>query len=256
LKGGKLRQWLTYKAYSFVNSRVGGILYRYFISLGIKKKKAIPQKDPHKTNLAQKENVNIPWGVNRDDTIAVGHGINPLGINIVSQNLPQDQDYEKIREEIINKLNHLTIDGRKVIQNAWKKEDIFNGRYISQVPDIVYLTSEDSNASTTLSKKVFNKRKKIGNRGAHEKAREGIFLAYGQDIKQGMKLGEANITDIAPTILHLYDVPVLEDMDGRVLKEIFKEDSEASQRPVRYQRVSEQERLRAKVRKLKALKNV
>jgi len=256
LKGGKLRQWFTYKAYSFANSRVGGILYRHFSSLRLNKKKAIPQKDRHKTNLAQKENVNLPWGVNRDDTIAVGHGINPLGINIVSQNLPQDEDYEKIREEIINKLNHLTIDGRKVMQNAWKKEDIFNGRYISQVPDIVYLTSEDSHATTTLSKNVFNKRKKIGPIGSHDRAREGIFLAYGRDVKQGMKLGEAKITDIAPTILHLYNVPILEDMDGRVLKEIFKEDSEASQRPVRYQEVSEKERLKAKVRKLKAQKNV
>ena len=175
---------------------------------------------------------------------------------IIKENLTQSQDYETIREEIVNELNHLAINGKKIMQNAWKREDIFHGKYISQVPDIVYLASEDFNATTTLSKNALRKRKKIGTTGCHDKAREGIFLAYGQDVKRGMKPGEANITDIAPTILHLYNVPVLEDMDGRVLKEIFKEDSEASQRPVRYQRVSEKERLRAKIRKLKALKNV
>jgi len=51
-------------------------------------------------------------------------------------------------------------------------------------------------------------------------------------------------------------IPVPREMDGRVLKEIFTEDSEANQRPVKYQRVSEKERLRAKVRNLKTLKNV
>jgi len=39
-------------------------------------------------------------------------------------------------------------------------------------------------------------------------------------------------------------------------KEIFTEDSETYKRPERYQEVSEKERLRAKVRKLKALRNV
>jgi predicted AlkP superfamily phosphohydrolase/phosphomutase len=175
---------------------------------------------------------------------------------IIKENLTQGQDYETIREEIVNELNHLAINGKKVMQNAWKREDIFQGKYISQVPDIVYLASEDLNTTSALAKNALRKRRKISPIGSHDRARDGIFLAYGQDVKQGMKLGEAKITDIAPTILHLYNVPVPEDMDGRVLKEIFKEDSEAYKRPVRYQRVSEKERLRAKVRKLKALKNV
>ena len=256
LRGGKLRQWLTYKVYSWVGSRLGRILYKFFRSLKRNQKKVTLPKNEEEPRLPQKENIYFLWGINPDDTLAVAHGTNPPGIMIIKENLTREQDYEKIREEIINKLNHLTIDGKKVMQNAWKREDIFHGRYISQVPDIVYLASEDLNATSALSKNALRKRKKIGPIGSHDRAREGIFLAYGRDVKQGMKLGEANITDIAPTILHLYNVPVPEDMDGRVLKEIFKEDSEASQRPVRYQRVSEKERLRAKIRKLKALRNL
>jgi arylsulfatase A-like enzyme len=37
----------------------------------------------------------------------------------------------------------------------------------------------------------------------------------------GAKIENARLIDIAPTILHLLDVPVPEDMDGKVLTSLF-----------------------------------
>jgi hypothetical protein len=45
----------------------------------------------------------------------------------------------------------------------------------------------------------------------------GIFIANGQAFATGASIANAKITDLAPTILHILNVPVPEDMDGRVL---------------------------------------
>jgi len=52
------------------------------------------------------------------------------------------------------------------------------------------------------------------------------------------------------------NVSIQKDMDGRVLKEIFKEDSEVAKRPARYREVDEAERIRAKIKGLRALGNI
>ena len=59
-------------------------------------------------------------------------------------------------------------------------------------------------------------------------------MAFGPDVKKGMQIKNANICDIAPTILHMFNVPIPSDMDGCVLNEIFKDDSEF-QREIQYQ---------------------
>ena len=36
-----------------------------------------------------------------------------------------------------------------------------------------------------------------------------------------IKNADANLVDVAPTILHILKVPIPKDMDGKVLREIF-----------------------------------
>jgi len=89
----------------------------------------------------------------------------------------------------------------------------------------------------------------------------GIFIAAGPDIKKGVRIENARIMDLAPTILHIFDVPIPSDVDGRVLKEIFKPDSHLAKNKVRYQVAEEHEREKCRLiekeeeikKKLKAL---
>jgi arylsulfatase A-like enzyme len=50
----------------------------------------------------------------------------------------------------------------------------------------------------------------------------GMLIAWGPGVRRGHTIEGAEIIDLAPTILHVLDVPVPEDMDGRVLMELFE----------------------------------
>lgn len=151
-------------------------------------------------------------------------------------------DYERVRSEIMDKLEKLTDKGgTRIFDSVLRREDVYSGEYLDRAPDM-FLFSDDYNI-TPFSK----------DEAANEHSLNGIFIAYGKDIKRDVKISIAEIIDLAPTILHVMGVPVQKDMDGRVLKEIFKEDSEIAKRLIEYQEVDEEGKIRAKIRELKAL---
>jgi hypothetical protein len=87
-----------------------------------------------------------------------------------------------------------------------------------------------------------------GTSGGHRQY--GIFCATGPDIKRGQELNGLRIIDVCPTILHLFDIPVVDDMDGRVIKELYVKDSEISLRDVKYQKAEEGNRIENVVKDL------
>ena len=162
-------------------------------------------------------------------------------------------DYESIRTEIINKLKQLkdTKTGENVLKNIWKKEEIYSGERIDIAPDIIFMLVDDYISSPSLLiTKLFDDNL-ADERNTHEL--KGIFLAYGHDIEKGGEIEGAKIHDLAPTILHIFGTPIPKDMDGKVLKEIFKEHSELAKKEVAYQEVSEMELVRERISKSKAL---
>jgi len=50
----------------------------------------------------------------------------------------------------------------------------------------------------------------------------GIFVAGGPGIKKDERIYGANLLDICPTLLHLFGLPIGEDMDGKVLLDIHE----------------------------------
>lgn len=55
------------------------------------------------------------------------------------------------------------------------------------------------------------------------KPSSGMFVAAGPGINAGKKIQGARLIDIVPTLLHAFNLPVDEKMEGRVLEEIFGE---------------------------------
>jgi predicted AlkP superfamily phosphohydrolase/phosphomutase len=52
--------------------------------------------------------------------------------------------------------------------------------------------------------------------------REGMFAVWGKGVRRGYDTGVKDIQDIAPTILYMLDLPIADDMDGRLMKDVFE----------------------------------
>lgn len=55
----------------------------------------------------------------------------------------------------------------------------------------------------------------------------GIFAAKGPDLRRDERVFGAGVLDVCPTILHLFGLPVGEDMDGKVLLDLYEDEPPA-----------------------------
>jgi predicted AlkP superfamily phosphohydrolase/phosphomutase len=59
--------------------------------------------------------------------------------------------------------------------------------------------------------------------GGHEDGPDGVMIFSGPGVRCGERVEGVRIEDVAPLVLHLFDVPVGEDLSGRVPTELFTE---------------------------------
>ncbi len=242
LKGNLFQRWSTQAINSLIIKipfpyRYRSLDYFSFLVNEIKKKLGFLKK--FQSHQAQGVNLGHYWhrnkkgavkseskvrGIDWKKTIATNHDF--WGIKILRENLKDD--YEKIRKEIMEKMKDLRDkNGEKIIKHIFKREEIFKSDNAAEkYPDIVYLPTSKFQPTGFLPFAITQNRViASGSRlsiGAHMTIREGIFIALGPDIKKKGDIGERDILDLTPTILHLFGAPVPEDMDGRVLNEILE----------------------------------
>jgi predicted AlkP superfamily phosphohydrolase/phosphomutase len=165
------------------------------------------------------------------------------------------EEYESLKNDIIERLKKVKDPaGLPLFEKVLPKEEYYSGPEIDKAPDILLVTRD---MNYQISDSIFDDLFFSHDQYFHKK--DGLFVAYGPDIKEDGPLGfTPSLLDIAPTVLHMMDVPVPEDMDGRVLKEIFKEGTEPALREVVFQKEAsdEAERIRERVKRLKELGKV
>ena len=84
---------------------------------------------------------------------------------------------------------------------------------------------------------------------------QGIFACIGPKIRNNQNNKRFEIIDICPTILHLFNIAIPKDIDGKVLKELFKEESDYFQELIAYKDTDESEKIKNKIRAMKRIKN-
>ena len=138
----------------------------------------------------------------------------------------QGTEYNELRDKVIEELKELKYPGteEKMFSKLIKREDIYNGDFVNDAPDIlVELEGHDSLITNNLPaiSKHFVKKPRNPAEGSHRP--DGIFMASGSTINDGLKDASFKIEDMTPTILHAMGEPTFSDLDGSAILSIFKE---------------------------------
>jgi predicted AlkP superfamily phosphohydrolase/phosphomutase len=135
--------------------------------------------------------------------------------------------YETIWQRIINELKQIkSSKGLPFFEDVLRKEDVFRGPLLKNAPEIIMVPRHcmlASHFAPIISSE---------NHPLNDHDPKGIFIAHGPNIKENTRLKCLSITDIAPTILHMFHVPIPVEMDGRVVVEMFKENRKLARKLV------------------------
>ncbi|MEX2707423.1 MAG: alkaline phosphatase family protein [Candidatus Freyrarchaeum guaymaensis] len=165
-------------------------------------------------------------------------------------------EYEAVRTRLIEEIERIRNPktGEKLVASVKRREELYHGEHLNLAPDLIVVPNEGYRIYDSLLRSCWDYSKDVWS--AYHKL-QGIFIAYGPDIKEGGRVENAKIYDLAPTILHMFQVPIPRDMDGRVLTEIFREDSEIARRQILYHDADvERAIVRKKITMLRKLKKI
>ena len=171
------------------------------------------------------------WG--RTRVFANNHG-SRVYVNLSgreARGIVRPDDYRmllKTTREILERLTDPD-SGRPVVRRVWRREEIYDGPYQDRTADL-FVEWEHRNLGERLRYGTGDEAVIVGGeigptgqaaKWSGEHRPDGILIARGPDIERGNQIVGATLYDVAPTILYCQGQPVPEDMDGRVLEEMF-----------------------------------
>ncbi|HSP07467.1 MAG TPA: alkaline phosphatase family protein, partial [Acidobacteriota bacterium] len=166
--------------------------------------------------------VNTDWSKTR----AYALGLGQIYINLQGREkfgtVAPGQEYSALQNELITKLRDFKDPGTgdRVIDDVYKRDDIYHGEYVGNAPDLVvgfhdgYRVSWQTTLGGIPKDLVENNMKKWS--GDHcsfdYKDTMGVFLT-----NKKVQKANPNLVDIAPTVYKLLDVPFVLNIDGKPL---------------------------------------
>jgi predicted AlkP superfamily phosphohydrolase/phosphomutase len=150
-------------------------------------------------------------------------------------------EYEQLVSSLIESLEALVDPsaGQPIFANIYRREQLYSGPYLEKIPDIVAQFAEGYDGGTHIHGDLVTDipmsllRAWPGNHKLN-----GILIARGRAFRSGIQFHGANLVDLLPTILYLFDVPIPEDLDGRVVEDLFS--SEFQRKTKRTEKISYQ----------------
>lgn len=173
----------------------------------------------------------VEYDLDYSNTRAFMRGFGNLYINDTNrfdEGAVEPDERDQIKKELETLLTELTPDRRgEQVLSVVDGDELFPSRQFA--PDLVVEAENDYYVEPSLTETVFST--PDYKEGGHR--RDGIFLAIGPTIESGVRTRNATVVDVVPTILHGVSEPVPENVDGRVLEEVFAPGTNPGERPVR-----------------------
>jgi len=157
--------------------------------------------------------------INLEQTSAYVPSLSGYGGSYVDIVLKKDID-PAVVAELVDDLKRQVdpSSGKRLVDALYTNEVYGDGPYALSEPHLLLLPNEGITFRMGLgSRCLWEEASHV--RGTHQK--DGVLYAYGGGIKQGLRAPNAQIYDLAPTVLHCMGLPSPHAFDGRVLDELF-----------------------------------
>lgn len=143
-----------------------------------------------------------------------GNGVHIVRAGQGSENGVPETEYERFRDELAEKLRGFkdAITGEPVVSHVWTRAEVFDGPYVALAPDLTLELRDGGLVSILASDDPFKPRSEPS--GTHRP--EGVFIARGPGLRQGVRLPALSILDVAPLVVYSLGLPVPTDLEGQV----------------------------------------
>ncbi|MGI8890896.1 MAG: alkaline phosphatase family protein [Chthoniobacterales bacterium] len=188
---------------------------------------------------------NIDWSRTKafcSEVLASPQGIwiNRKGVR--PEGIVEESEYDSLLSLITQKLGELKDPrtGESIVKRVFRQNELYHGSYCDEAPDLIldWWDTSDFSTSPSLPERTGDPPVEIIAHQPSQTAewggthrRDGMVVACGKPFRKGREVQGAQLLDIAPTILHLMGQPVPDDMDGRVLEELFEPEYLAGRSP-------------------------
>lgn len=108
--------------------------------------------------------------------------------------------------------------GEPLATDICRKEEVFSGPFVDQAADVVFSLQHyryQTSVRMGVEQDSIIGPSEYQDSGGHRP--EGILVMAGPDIEAGVRIDDAQVVDVLPTMLALADLPVPADLDGRPL---------------------------------------
>ncbi len=195
-------------------------------------------------NLLPQEDQTLYQSVNWSKTKAFMFGFGQIFINSKKRfkNAPlSEKQHNKFKKELIKILSNIKDPqtNKKIIKKVYTNEQAYSGDYAKNGPDLIIELENGYAFSEKITNQHIEKSDFIN--ADHEK--QGILMSYGKQIKENNNMSNKNIVDFAPTMLHILNSTIPNDIDGKVIKDIFKKDSELCKKSAKIKKITEKENI-------------
>jgi len=166
---------------------------------------------------------------------AVTPSSNGIFINVRGRRRPSGippEEYECVRRELTHKLltecNHPDT-GEPLIERVYTREEAFAGKNMDNAPDLTLALRDKGFVSVRRTNSYYAPRPAV--LGTHHP--EGVLIARGPGIRKGACTEPVSLMDVTPTALFAMGLDVPEDLEGRVLEELYLPEYIAARGPKR-----------------------
>lgn len=182
-----------------------------------------PRTDEQRLGVGQlaKHIYQMDWGQTRAYApMPSGNGIHVVRKDDRHPHGVDDAEYDSYCVRLIDDLRGVAdpVTGERVVQNVWRREQIFAGPSMALAPDLTLELTDGGLVSILSGPAPVVPRDEP--RGTHRP--EGVFVARGRGLRQGVAVDPLSILDVAPLVLYSLGLPLSAEFEGHLPEGAYK----------------------------------